>query len=297
MKSIVTEERRITLDSQPRIRRAWLSPDKLRFLAIIYDNGDGAVKAVQHEERFDLPQLGKVNAFAFNPGSEVSSVELAVAKNSGVERYDLEGGVRFMDLDVFRATAVSYSTCGRLIAVGTSSGDVKVFAINGDKPEEVLSQRAGRSAISAVAFSHSADRLFVLDLDGKLYSVELLVENSHLEVFLQQHGEELLDQDFYCLGCHPSTGLLACAGEGSELHLVAQDTVEIASFPTQVGIAIKQILVLPNSEQFVVVGTAGAEIWSTHSGSMRKQDSIELAEGERILTVQQYGQLLFVVTQ
>lgn len=297
MKSIVNREIRVKLDSEPRIRRAWLSPGKPRFLALILDNGNGVVKAVQHEERFELPQLGKVNAFAFNPGSEVSSAELAVAKDSGVERYDLDAGIRFMDLDIFRASSVAYSSCGRLIAAGSSSGQVKVFALNGSKPAEVLCINVGRSAIAGLAFSATADRLFISERSGKLYSIELLVENATAQVYLQQHGEDLIDQDIYCIASHPSASLLACAGNGNQVNLVDTSCLNLRSIDANVGAIVKHIEILANSTQMVVIGSEGGEIWSIASGELRKQDSIELSEGERVLAVQHYGSELFVVTQ
>ena len=174
MRKLLKKEFPVILASQPRIRRAWLSYEKPLFLAQISESGDGFVTAVQHAERFDLPQLGKVNAFAFRPISETQTFyELAAAGNTGVQRFDLEAGIQLVDCQLNAATAVSYSSCGRRLAAGNAKGIVKVFDLTQESPEEIYCHSAAHSAIGALAFSATGDMLFVLTRLGELLAIDM----------------------------------------------------------------------------------------------------------------------------
>lgn len=297
MTSLLTRELVMKLDKDPRVRRAWLSPGRPLFLALISESGDGSVRVMPKAGHFELPKFGKVQAFAFRPRFDKTALyELAAATDSFVERYELESGIPLISCPVQRATAIAYSSCGGKIAAGNSSGLVTVFDLRGDKPEEQFCQGIGKSAIAQVSFSACGDKLFILTRRGELFAVELMDENPRAEKYLQQHGEELLDCDLYCIASHSTAQILAVGGSTEQVYFVNPQNLEMRSFQTAIGM-LKHIDLLTNSEQFVLLGTRGAEVWRVGANGPEKQVSLTLNGDERILCAEHYDDVLLLLKQ
>ncbi|MBX9687810.1 MAG: hypothetical protein K2X27_13980 [Candidatus Obscuribacterales bacterium] len=298
MNTLLKHSISVNLSQEAKLRRAWLSPGQAKFIATIDQLGHGAVLPVTHPERYELPRLGAVNAFAFRPFVEDSpSQEIAIADEHGVRRIELESSVEFKAIMLPRCNAVSYSSCGRFLATGSSKGHVRVFDLRGDSPKDRFEHSCSKSPIASLAFNAAGDQLFICTQSGELLCAELDDESKGPFKYTSQFDIRVQNQDIYALAAHSSAPLIAFGGSSNLVHLVETRRKRLYSVATGVGSIVKAIDCLDNSNQFVFIGSAAAEIWGLSSNGLKKESEFQITAGTKVLCAKQYGDTLMLVTQ
>lgn len=259
--------------------------DQVRDLVLPVETGNkGCLGVVLHSHppwlidistavRLDVPFAKPAVAMAFRPvsatevnGERNHEVAIAYGANSAkVEFYDVALGVFLEPLYFPRVQSLAYNFQGDKLALGTGSGRVCLFALDGDKRrKELFSTEESRQAIVRLVFTGQGESLFALTAGGAVYRIDLSSGKAAQAEFLGR--DEEADFDCWAHALHSSARLAALAGSvnrGSgccKVWLFSLDDGKCVSIETGHKVYVRRLQFI-GDEQLIVIGDQGAELY------------------------------------
>lgn len=216
-------------------------------------------------ETVNIPVAGRVAGMALPP--EQRELAIAIEKHHCIERYALGLG-RLKCLPISSPQSVAYSRDGSLLAAGSSSGKICVWAFD-ELPKEVYQANCRNACLIQIEFGIGNQQMFALAADNRCFQIDFantsnasgsIREASVKQILTEEAG---IPADWQCLtmAAHPFLPIVTFAGKGQFFWTYDYKLNTLWRSESTTETYIRRLQFLPEAKKLAVFSDHALEFW------------------------------------